>query len=584
MNLIKRFVSYYAYELPLSLLDISAAALIAVLDLLFPMITRTMMKDFIPNYDLSGILKYGIILLLMYIAVLILQYIVDNYGHIAGIRIETRMRHDLFCHMQKLDVEFFDNNRTGSLMSRIVNDLHEVSELAHHGPEDLLIATVMLVGSTIYLMQINVPLTLLIIAFVPLMIFFAIKTRKSMGSAFSSVKRQTAEINSDIESSISGIRVAKSFANEDYEKSRFQSANHSYRKAREGAYHHMAVFYSGLNFMTNLLNGAVLVFGGYLAYLGRIDLADLTAYLLFVTMFIQPIRKLTNFAQQYEQGMAGFKRFVELMETQPKIIDKEDAVTLKNVRGEVTFDRVSFGYNSHSEVIKEVSLEVEPGKTIALVGSSGGGKTTLCHLLLRFYEPDVGSIKIDDVDIQDIALASLRQTVGLVQQDVFLFAGTIKDNILYGRPDATDKEIIEAAKNAEIHDFISSLPDDYDTYVGERGIKLSGGQKQRIAIARLFLKNPPILILDEATSALDNITEYRIQNALKKLSEGRTVFLIAHRLSSVKDADEIVVLEDGEIVEKGTHMELLKDSTIYAKLYSSQYIPSELLNNNSTDA
>lgn len=572
MRLIKRFTSYYKYELPLTLLDIFAASGIAVLDLLFPMITRKMMKDFIPALDVASIFRYGLVLLLMYFVVLILHYIVDNYGHVAGMRIETRMRQDLFTHMQSLDVEFFDNNRTGSLMSRIMNDLHEVSELAHHGPEDLLISAVMLVGATIYLMRINVPLTLLIVAFVPLMIFFAIKTRKKMARAFSSIKEQTAVINSDIENSISGIRVAKSFANEDYEFERFNKANHSYRQSREGAYHHMAVFYSGLNFMTNLLNGAVLVFGGYLTYLGKIDLADLTAYILFVSMFIQPIRKLTNFAQQYEQGMAGFKRFAELMETRPKIVDGENAVNLTNVKGRVTFENVSFSYTGHAEVLRDISLEVEPGKTIALVGPSGGGKTTLCHLLLRFYQPQDGSIKIDGIDLRDIKLSSLRQTVGLVQQDVFLFAGTIRDNILYGRPDATEKEIVEAAKKAEIHDFISSLPNGYDTYVGERGIKLSGGQKQRIAIARLFLKNPPILILDEATSALDNVTEYRIQDSLKKLSEGRTVFLIAHRLSTVKDADSIVVLEEGKIVEQGTHAELLKTSGVYAELYGSQHV------------
>lgn len=576
MTLLKRFISYYRYEIPLVVIDITAACGIAFLDLMFPVITRIMMKDLIPNSNLQGIFKYGLILFLMYLINLFLQYVVDYFGHVAGIRIETRMRSDLFSHLQTLDVEFFDNNRTGSLMSRVVNDLHEVSELAHHGPEDLLIAVLMLLGSTIYLFQINVPLTLMIVAFVPFMIFFAIKQRKVMGEAFLSVKEETAVINSDIENSIAGIRVAKSFANEEYEKDRFEGANTSFRKAREGAYHSMAIYYSGLNFMTNLLNGAVLIFGGYLCYLGKIDLADLTAYILFVSMFIQPIRKLTAFAQQFEQGMAGFRRFADLMSLKPKIVDKPNAVTLKDVQGSIVFDNVSFSYSGSDEVLKDVTLKVDAGQSIALVGSSGGGKTTLCHLLMRFYEIDSGSITIDGIDIRDIKLASLRETIGLVQQDVFLFAGTIKDNILYGRPNATDREIYQAAKNAEIHDFITTLPDGYNTYIGERGIKLSGGQKQRIAIARLFLKNPPILVLDEATSALDNITEYRIQNALKRLSKDRTVFIIAHRLSTVKDANQIVVLEEGEIVEKGTHAELLAKNNIYSKLYKSQYLSSDL--------
>lgn len=570
VNTLKRFLSYYQYELPLTILDILAASGIAFLDLLFPVISRKMMKEFIPQKDLRGILIYGLILLGLYLLSLGLQYIVDYFGHIAGIRIETKMRYDLFCHMQKLDVEFFDNNRTGNLMSRIVNDLHEVSELAHHGPEDLLIATLMLIGSTVYLYHINIPLTLLIIAFVPFMIFFAIRTRKTMGQAFLNVKEKTAIINSDIENSIAGIRVAKSFANEEYEKERFQNANHNFREAREGAYHSMAIYYSGLNFMTNMLNSAVLVFGGYLTYLGQLDIADLIAYLLFVSMFLQPIRRLTSFAQQYEQGMAGFKRFIQLMSIEPLIKDKPNALTLKNVVGKIEFDNVSFGYSGSSEVLRNISLTVEPGKSIALVGSSGGGKTTLCHLLMRFYEVDSGAIKIDNHDVRDITLASLRETIGFVQQDVFLFAGTIKDNILYGRPKATKEEIIQAAKDAEIHEFIASLPDGYNTYIGERGIKLSGGQKQRLAIARLFLKNPPVLVLDEATSALDNITEYRIQNTLKRLSQGRTVLLIAHRLSTVKDADEIIVLESGQIVEQGSHSELINNSGVYAKLYNSQ--------------
>jgi len=571
VSTLKRFFSYYRYELPLTILDITAACCIALLDLLFPVISRNVMKDFIPQKNLNALLLSGLVLLILYLINLVLQYIVDYFGHVAGIRIETKMRHDLFCHLQTLDVEFFDNNRTGSLMSRIVNDLHEVSELAHHGPEDLLIALLMLIGSSIYLFQINIPLTLLIVAFIPFMVYFAIKNRQVMGKAFLSVKEKTAEINSDIENSIAGIRVAKSFANEEYEEERFSQANHLFRKAREGAYHSMAIYYTGLTFMTNLLNGAVLIFGGYLAYLGQMDIADLTAYLLFVSLFTQPIRKLINFAQQYEQGMAGFSRFAQLMSQKPKIIDRKDAQTLTDVEGHITFSHVSFGYTGSDEVLNDVSLDVIPGQTIALVGSSGGGKTTLCHLLMRFYEVDSGLIKIDNTDIRDISLLSLRETIGFVQQDVFLFAGSIYDNILYGRPAASEAEVVQAAKDAEIHDFITSLPNGYHTYIGERGIKLSGGQKQRLAIARVFLKNPPILVLDEATSALDNLTEYRIQSALKRLSEGRTVLLIAHRLSTVKDADKIVVLEKGQIVESGNHSELIAQNGTYAELYRSQF-------------
>ncbi len=556
----------------LFILDMVCAFFISVLDLVFPVVTKNFINDYIPNGNIELLYKWTIYLAILFVLRYISQYIVNYYGHVVGVRIEHDMRKDVFAHLQTLSFTYFDNNKTGHIMSRIVNDLREITELAHHGPEDLFISLVMLIGSFIILMRIEWRLTLIIFAFVPLMVWFAISKRNKMSESFRQVRKRIANVNSQLENSISGIRVAKSFTNEDYEIEKFDENNIEFKEAREASYKVMAEFMSGINFMSNILNLIVLSLGGIFVYKGYIDYGELVAYLLFVNYFLQPIRRLTEFAQQYQDGMTGFERFMEIMNIEPDIKDKEDAVELKDVKGEIEFKNVSFSYSNGKETIfSGINLDIKQGKTVAIVGPSGAGKTTLCHLIPRFYEIDEGQILIDEIDIRDIKLKSLRQNIGLVQQDVFLFTGTIKDNILYGNPEASDEEIVEAAKEASIHDFIMTLPNDYDTYIGEKGVMLSGGQKQRISIARLFLKNPPILILDEATSALDNETEIAIQKSLEELSHGRTVLVIAHRLSTIKNADEIVVLTDKGIEEKGRHEELLEKNGVYASLYKSQF-------------
>lgn len=569
--MLKRFISYYKPHKTLFIIDMICAFLVAAMDLVFPMFTNYLLKDAIPNKNLRTILIFTIVLVLLYVVKLIANYIIDYWGHVMGVRLQYDMRKEVFAHLQTLPFSYFDDNKTGNIMSRIVNDLMDISELAHHGPEDVFISIIMLIGSFGLLCAINIKLTLIIFACIPIIIIFTMTKRMKMSKAFYDVRKKIAVVNTKLENSISGIRVAKSFTNEEYEMEKFDEGNTQFRTSRSSAYKYMAEFMSGMRFFVDMLNVVVLGFGGYFVYKGELGVIDLSTYFLYVAYFMQPIRRLTSFVEQYQSGMSGFKRFVELMDTKPDIVDSDNAREFKDVQGEIEFKNATFKYEGSEEILSNINLKIEKGKTLALVGPSGGGKTTICHLIPRFYELNKGKITIDGEDIKNITLKSLRKNIGIVQQDVFLFTGTIKDNILYGNPEADDDEVIEAAKNANIHDFIMSLPEGYETYVGERGVKLSGGQKQRISIARVFLKNPPILILDEATSALDNTSELIIQKSLEKLSKGRTSIIVAHRLSTVKNADEIVVLTNKGIVEKGAHKELINSGEIYARLYNSQF-------------
>ncbi|MBU4563039.1 ABC transporter ATP-binding protein/permease [bacterium] len=577
--MIKKFISYYKPYWKLFVLDMSCAFVIASIDLAFPLITRQFINDIIPNGKLRIFYIFIIALLVLAVIRAVLNYIIDYWGHIVGTRMERDMRRDLFEHLQTLSFDYFDNIKTGHIMSRIVNDLREISELAHHGPEDLFLSLVMLIGSFIILTTIEWRLTLIIYSFLPLLIWYATLKRKKMTAAFRSVRKRIANVNAQLENSISGIRVAKSFTNEEYEIEKFNEGNREFNSSREFAYKVMAEFFAGIFFLSNILNIITLSVGGFFVYRGYINIGDLVAYLLYINFFLQPIRKLTNFTQQFQNGMTGFERFVEIMKVKPSIVDKEDAVTLKEIKGKIEFKNVAFKYSEEKFVLSNINLAIMTGETMALVGPSGGGKTTLCQLIPRFYEVNDGEILIDNINIKDIKIKSLRENIGLVQQDIFLFTGTIKENILYGKPNSEDAEVVEAAKNANIHDFILSLPEGYDSYIGEKGIKLSGGQKQRISLARAFLKNPVILILDEATSALDSEAEIIIQQALEKLTVGRTVLVIAHRLSTIKNANEIVVLTDQGIKEKGSHDELIAKDGLYAKLYNAQFrgfIPDEI--------
>ncbi len=479
-----------------------------------------------------------------------------------GVKMQINMRRDIFTHLQKLPFSYFDENKTGTIMSRVINDLMEISELAHHGPEDLFISFIMLIGSFIILCTINIPLTIIIFSFIPLLIWFSMKQRIRMSDAFMETRVTVGEVNANLENSISGIRVSKAFNNDVYEVEKFQEGNNAFGKARKKAYKVMADFFTGTNFIVDFLTIVALSGGGIFYFKGIINFGDFTAFLLYIGMFSSPIKRLISFVEQYQSGMTGFKRFVEIMDEKPEDEDSK-AREVGVLKGEIKFDNVSFSYEDNKNILTNLDLNIPMGKTVALVGPSGGGKTTLCHLIPRFYEINGGELLIDGINIKDMTRASLRNNIGIVQQEVFLFTGTIYDNILYGNVEATDKEVIEAAKKANIHDFIMSLEDGYNTYIGERGVKLSGGQKQRISIARVFLKNPPILILDEATSALDNATELLIQESLEDLCKGRTTVVVAHRLSTIKNADEIIVFGNEGILERGTHEKLMEQEGVY---------------------
>ncbi|MFO7888085.1 MAG: ABC transporter ATP-binding protein [Eubacteriales bacterium] len=573
MNLVKSFIQYYKPHKSLFLLDMACALGIATLNLIFPIFSRTLLNNYIPDRNLRALIIASLVMFVLYILKGVFYYIVNYWGHVLGVRMEYDMRKKLFEHFQVMDVSFFDNRRTGKLMSRLVNDLNLIAELAHHGPEDLFLSIIMFIGSFIILLTVEVKLTLIIFAFLPFMLWFSIVKGIKMRGNFRQVRKKIADVNSNIENSISGVRVAKSFTNEEHELEKFDEGNIHFRNSKQDAYKTMAEFHTGINFSTNFLNLLTIALGGYFVYIGNISYGDLVAFILYINFFMEPIKRLTNFTQQFQDGMSGFERFLEILDIPPKIKDIKKPITLKNIKGSIRIENVEFSYDddNESKVLQNIDIDIKAGTTMAIVGPSGGGKTTLCHLIPRFYDVTKGKITIDGIDIKDASVKSLRKNIGLVQQSVFLFTGTIKENIKYGNIDARDEEVVEAAKKASIHDFIMSLPNRYDTYIGERGVKLSGGQQQRISIARIFLKNPPILILDEATSALDNATEILIQKSLERLSKGRTTLVIAHRLSTIQNADEIIVLTDKGIQERGNHKTLLEKDGVYSNLYNSQF-------------
>lgn len=569
--MLKSFIHYYKPHWKLFVFDMVCALVAASCDLMYPVISRNIINTYIPDKNLRLILTWCVALLVIYLVQAIMQYFMQYQGHVVGVRMQADMRRDVFEHLQKLPFSYFDEHKTGVIMSRIVNDLMDISEFAHHGPEDLFISLVSVIGSFIILCTINIPLTLITFAVLPFLILFVVKKRTAMTIAFRKNRIEIAEVNASLENSIAGVRVARAFTGEQEEAKKFDENNQRYVTVRERAYRVMAEFFSGTNFLTSLMNVVVLTGGGYCVYRGVINVGDMVAYMLFINMFVNPIKKLIQFVEMFQNAITGYTRFQELMNIE---VEQEapDAVDLKDVRGEITFDNVSFQYDEGKEVLSNISMTFPQGEMVAIVGPSGGGKTTLCHLIPRFYEITQGSICIDGQDIRKVTRRSLRSKIGIVQQDVFLFTGTIFDNIAYGKLGASREEVYEAAKKANIHDYIMSLPEGYDTFVGERGVKLSGGQKQRISIARVFLKNPPILILDEATSALDNVTENYIQDSLDELCKNRTTIVVAHRLSTIKNADEIIVMDRDGIQERGTHTQLLeKDNGIYRELYEAQF-------------
>lgn len=573
-NLKKLFSYYKPYKL-LFFSDLFFAMIGAAVTLIMPLIVRYITNEvvyFDGQKALETILVLGAIMVALVLIEMGCNYFITYYGHMMGVRMEANMRKDIYSHYQKLSFTFYDNRKVGELLSRVTSDLFDITELLHHGPEDLLISLIKLVGAFIILIQINVPLTIVTFVCIPIMLILAIYFNRKMKRAFKKNRQRVAEINTQIEDSLSGVRVVKSFANEEIEIGKFQEGNRNYIESKKDSYRYMAGYHSSVGAMTTMVTVIVIVVGGVLMTNSTIKATDLITFLLYISNFTEPVKKLINFAEQFQNGYSGFERFMEVMDIEPDIQDDKDAIAVQNFKGDISFENVSFHYESNNEqVLNHINLGVTAGEYVALVGASGVGKTTLCSLIPRFYEVSEGAIKIDGMDIRKMKQADLRRQIGIVQQDVYLFAGTILENIRYGKPDATDEEVVMAAKRANAHDFIMSFPDGYNTDIGQRGVKLSGGQKQRLSIARVFLKNPPILIFDEATSALDNESEQVVQQSMEELAKDRTTFVIAHRLSTIRKAERILVLTEDGIAEEGTHEELLAKKGAYEALYNLQF-------------
>ncbi|MBQ3291581.1 MAG: ABC transporter ATP-binding protein [Mogibacterium sp.] len=568
--MIKTLFRFFKPHRKYFILDMFCAVTVAAIDLAFPLVSRHAMYDMLPDKLYGPFFALMFSMAFFYVLRSVGQFLMTYIGHLFGVLVEADIRSALFSHLQDLDFEFYDKNRTGKLMSRLTGDLFEITELAHHGPEDLLISTLTIIGSLSFMFYMEWRLASVVAILLPIFVIVVMKRRRSMGEASVEVKRKLAGINADIETSLSGMKTSKAFANEEVEHDRFTHSNDSYIEARRIYFRAMGRFFATQEFFMGIMPAVVITFGGFLIMKERLNYIDLITFTLFVNTFVSPIRKLAQFAEVFANGMAGLKRFNEIMEMKPVVVEKPDAKPIVVTEGNIDVNDISFSYEENTEVIEHLDLHVKAGEKVAVVGPSGGGKSTLCQLIPRFYDVTDGSIFIDGQDIRDVTKTSLRENIGIVQQDVFIFAETILENIRYGRPGATYDEVVEAAKRAEIYDDIMEMPDQFNTYVGERGTKLSGGQKQRLSIARIFLKDPKILILDEATSALDTVTEQRIQSSFDQLAEGRTSLVIAHRLATVKNADRIIVIEDGRITESGTHEELLAAGGEYSKLYNTQ--------------